>query len=276
MGLPMAVRLLAAGAVIGVELSDERSAVARAAGVTPTPDLASVSEASLVLVMVARPQDLEAVVRSALPHVLAGQTWVLSGTYGVETTIAVAGLLTDAGAAVVDAPVTGGVDGAETGRLLLFCGGEAAAVEGVRDRLALLGEPHHVGGTVGDGQRLKAVNQLLCSVHLAAAGEALNLARAAGLDPEAARQVLGAGAAASWMLNDRGPLMLQGTPYVRSAIEVFVKDAGIAADLAREVGAPAPVLEAAREQFLAAAEAGLAREDDSAVYRLYEQQTSRA
>ncbi|MFV0452541.1 MAG: NAD(P)-dependent oxidoreductase [Propioniciclava sp.] len=273
MGLPMAVRLLAGGPVRGVERSPERAAAARAVGVEPSPDLAAVAGASLVLVMVARPADLEGVVEAALPHVAGGQTWVLSGTYGVEATVSVADLLAGAGAAVIDAPVTGGVAGAQSGRLLLFCAGDETVLAGVQDRLALVGEPHLVGAAPGDGQRLKAINQLLCTIHLAAAGEALNLARAVGLDVDAAARVLGAGAASSWMFTDRAPLMLHGTPEVRSAIEVFVKDAGIAAGLACQVGAPAPVLDAARQQFLAAADAGLAREDDSTIYRLYGRQT---
>ncbi|MFV0405884.1 MAG: NAD(P)-dependent oxidoreductase [Propioniciclava sp.] len=273
MGLPMGIRLLAAGPVRGIDLSEARGALARDAGIEPTRELAGVSGAELVLVMVARPADLEAVATGALPHITPGQTWVLSGTYGVDPTIRVAEVLTAAGAQVIDAPVTGGVAGAEHGGLLLFGSGDEATLAGARERLGLLGEVHHVGPAIGDGQRLKAINQLLCTVHLAAAGEALNLARSAGLDLDAAVSILGAGAAASWMFRDRGPLMVQGTPEVRSAIDVFVKDADIAAGLAHQVAAPVPVLAAARQQFLAAADAGLGSADDSTIYSLYGFQT---
>ena len=88
-----------------------------------------------------------------------------------------------------------------------------------------------VGAKAGDGQSMKTVNQLLCGVHIAAAAEALALARALGLDQEKALHTLMAGAAASFMLGDRGPRALQaydeGGAEVKSRLDIFVKDMGL-------------------------------------------------
>jgi 3-hydroxyisobutyrate dehydrogenase-like beta-hydroxyacid dehydrogenase len=83
-----------------------------------------------------------------------------------------------------------------------------------------------VGAAPGDGQKVKLVNQLLCGVHIAAAAEALAFAEAMHLDPTATWEVVRAGAAASFMLDDRGERMVHGSDEVKSALDIFVKDMG--------------------------------------------------
>jgi 3-hydroxyisobutyrate dehydrogenase len=116
---------------------------------------------------------------------------------------------------------------------------------------------------------MKTVNQLLCGVHIAAGAEALALARALGLDPAAALETLGAGAAESFMLGDRGPRMLQayddGGAEVRSRLDIFVKDMGIVTGAAKAVHLATPVAAAAEQLFLLGEARGLAASDDSAV-----------
>src|SRR5690606_18436342 len=100
------------------------------------------------------------------------------------------------------------------------------------------------GPHVGDGQILKTVNQLLCGVHTAAAAEALALAHSLGLDLDNTLQALGKGAAASFMLSDRGARIAQqlngSRPELRSRLDVISKDMGIVADLAREARVATP------------------------------------
>jgi 3-hydroxyisobutyrate dehydrogenase len=126
-----------------------------------------------------------------------------------------------------------------------------------------------VGPRPGDGQCMKTVNQLLCGVHIAAAAEALALARALGLDPAAALETLGAGAAASFMLGDRGPRMLraydEGGAEVRSRLDIFVKDMGIVTTAARGVGVSTPLAAAAEQVYLLGQAHGMAACDDSSV-----------
>jgi 3-hydroxyisobutyrate dehydrogenase/putative dehydrogenase len=122
-----------------------------------------------------------------------------------------------------------------------------------------------VGTAPGDGQKVKLVNQLLCGVHIAAAAEALALAEAMQLDPGATWEVLRGGAAASFMLDDRGGRMVHGTDEVKSALDIFVKDMGLVTDAARASSYPAPLASAAEQLYLAGRRAGLGRRDDSSV-----------
>ena len=130
-----------------------------------------------------------------------------------------------------------------------------------------------VGDAPGDGQAMKTVNQLLCGVHIAAAGEALALARALGLDAEVALKALMSGAASSFMLGDRGPRMLQvydeddglHDVEVRSSLNIFVKDMGIVSSAAKGAGLSTPVAAAAEQLYLQGAARGLGDRDDSSV-----------
>jgi 3-hydroxyisobutyrate dehydrogenase/putative dehydrogenase len=167
---------------------------------------------------------------------------------------------------VVDAPVSGGAVRAAAGDLLIMVGGAPAAVDRARPLLdAMARDAPHVGTAVGDGQKVKLVNQLLCGVHIAAAAEGLALAEAMGLDPAATWEVLRGGAAASFMLDDRGERMVHGTDEVKSALDIFVKDMGLVVGAARTSGAAAPLAAVAEQLYLTGHRAGLGRRDDSTV-----------
>jgi 3-hydroxyisobutyrate dehydrogenase/putative dehydrogenase len=112
---------------------------------------------------------------------------------------------------------------------------------------------------------VKLVNQLLCGVHIAAAAEALAYAEAMGLDAAATWQVIRGGAAASFMLDDRGQRMVQPSDEVKSALDIFVKDMGLVLDAARTTNFPTPLASAAEQLYLAGRRAGLGRRDDSSV-----------
>jgi 3-hydroxyisobutyrate dehydrogenase len=149
-------------------------------------------------------------------------------------------------------------------------GGPTSMVERVRPVLDALGDKvFHVGETPGQGAAVKTVNQLLCGVHIAAAAEGLALAQKAGVDPALALKILQGSAAGSWMLNDRGPRMLEQTPRVTSAVDIFVKDLGIVLDAGRAGKVPTPLAAVAHQMFLAASAQGLGHEDDSQVIEVY-------
>ncbi|WP_369045460.1 NAD(P)-dependent oxidoreductase [Sinomonas sp. P10A9] len=272
-GLPMARRLVDAGfSVTGVDPVPAAHDRARAAGITPVERLSDAPEAEIVVVMVATPDQLEAVVSSAVgrPDV-NGQRWVIMSTVGPEAVRAQGRRLEAAGAEVVDAPVTGGVARAVTGELTVFASGPAAALESVRGVLSPLGTVRNVGATIGDGQSIKVVNQHLCSVHIVAAAEALSLAETLGLDKTAVLDLIAGGAAGSWMLNDRGPRMLQSTDVeVTSTVGIFVKDSSLVAAAAQRSGAATPLLDVAKERYEMAAARGLLGRDDSRVIETYQ------
>lgn len=171
----------------------------------------------------------------------------------------------------IDSPVSGGTAGAKGGTLTIMAAGEAAAIEDCRPAYAAIGKRLMVvGSDPGQGAMVKTINQLLCGVHLAAAGEALAMAERAGLDLQAVWDVVNYSAAGSWMMNDRGPRMVaKSFDAPTSAVDIFVKDLGIVVDVARELHFPAPLAATALQSFLGASGAGNGRRDDAAVMLYY-------
>jgi 3-hydroxyisobutyrate dehydrogenase len=272
-GLPMAEQLLRAGFdVTGVDpFADQRTkAAARGLRTEETPG--SAAEADVVVCMVATPEQLRAAAlgeAGVLRQMPAGSVLVVMSTVGPRAVRAVADAAPP-GVRVVDVPVTGGVARALTGELSLFASGDPTTIDDVRPVLGALGTVIDCGPEVGRGQAYKAVNQLLCSVHIVAAAEALAFAEELGLDPADVLPAVSGGAGGSWMLSDRGPRMLQGLEAeVTSTIGIFVKDSTLVKDTADEIGFDAPMLTAARVKYQAAAEAGWERKDDSQVIQTY-------
>ena len=175
------------------------------------------------------------------------------------------------GLVFIDAPVSGGVAGAASGSLSIMAAGPADAMVACAPVFAAMGSRVlNVGTEAGQGSTFKTINQLLCGVHLAAAGEAMAMAERAGLDTQQVFDLVCESAAASWMLRDRGPAMVTRTYVpVRSAVDIFVKDLGLVLDLARDLRFPATVSAAALQSFLGASGAGLGNKDDSAVTEFY-------
>ncbi|RTY53102.1 NAD(P)-dependent oxidoreductase [Pantoea sp. YU22] len=265
-GLPMALQIKAAGhEVQGVDVAEASRQRARTQGIDAVERYSLTDKADVVVVMVATPQQLAALVEESLPKV-AGQCWVIMSTVGPDAITAAAEQLQRAGASVVDAPVTGGTARASTGELVIFAAGEEDSLNAVAPVLTAMGKMKVVGSRPGDGQGIKVINQHLCAVHIVAAAEALNLAQSLGLDPAQVLPLVEGGAAGSWMLSDRGPRMLQSTDVeVSSAINIFVKDSGLVADAATACHADVPLLKVAHARYLAAAQAGLGQRDDSRV-----------
>jgi 3-hydroxyisobutyrate dehydrogenase/putative dehydrogenase len=170
----------------------------------------------------------------------------------------------------VDAPVSGGVARASAGDLLIMVGGHDHAVRRIQPLLRAMGRAAPVVGSYpGDGQKVKLVNQMLCGVHIAVAAEALAFAEAMGLDARSTWEVIRDGAAASFMLDDRGARMVESTDCeVKSALDIFVKDMGLVADAARVSGYTAPLASAAEQLYLAGRRAGLGRLDDSSLIKV--------
>lgn len=271
-GLPMATLLAQAGhQVTGVDPFPAARERAVAAGIEAAASIGEAAPSETVIVMVATPEQLTTLVDQALAETtVSGQTWIVMSTVGPSSVSSEGARLAEAGALVVDAPVTGGVARAVTGELVIFAAGPTADLDRVRPVLGILGTVRTVGTTVGEGQAIKVVNQHLCSVHIVAAAEALALAESLGLDKATVLDLVEGGAAGSWMLSDRGPRMLLGTDApVTSTINIFVKDSGLVAAAASETGASVPLLDVARARYEAAASADLGLRDDSRVIETY-------
>ncbi len=277
MGLPMATRLAEKFTVRGFDINPERLSLGASAGVAATASAQQAATgADIVLLAVRNKAQLEDALYgpNGVAAVLApGSTILLTSTVGIDAVREVAGRLAADGLHLVDAPISGGPVRAGTGDLLITVGATDEAYALALGALEQLSSTLvRIGAKPGDGQAMKTVNQLLCGVHIAAGAEALALADALGLDTKVALETLGAGAAASFMLGDRGPRMLQaydeGGAEVRSRIDIFTKDMGIVNGAARSAGLATPIAAAAEGLFLIAQAAGQAAMDDSSVIRV--------
>lgn len=276
-GAPMARAAATAGLSVTAFDLDPAALEALADVATPAPSAADAARgADVVVLMVATPAQLEAVLHGAdgaggiAPALTERSTLLVMATVGPEALEQAVRSLDGITARVVDAPVSGGAARAATGDLLVMVGGAAEHVATARPVLdALAASAPVVGDRPGDGQRFKIVNQLLCGVHIAAAGEALALAEAMGLDRAQVHDVLGAGAAASFMFADRGTRMVGETfDDVRSALTIFVKDMGLVTEAAAAVDQEVPLAASAQEIYRRGDERGWGRKDDSIVYRV--------
>ena len=275
MGGPMARVAVEAGfEVTGFDVAADAVATLAAAGGRIAGSPAEAAQTADVLVlMVATPGQAEAVLfgdGGAASALRPGSIVLVMATVGDTAVRSWAERLADSDIAVVDAPVSGGVERAAAGELLVMVAGSEGEIARVRPLLdALAASAPVVGAESGDGQRMKLVNQLLCGVHIVAAAEALSFAEALGLDPRAAWEVVRQGAARSFMLDDRGARMLDEAPPVRSAVDIFVKDMGLVVEAAESVAHEPVLARVARAVFGTARDRGLGRRDDSAVIEIY-------
>ena len=170
----------------------------------------------------------------------------------------------------LDAPISGGTQRAAEGALTVLASGSPAAFAKARPVLdAMAAKVYDLGEEPGIGASFKIVNQLLAGVHIAAACEAIALASRLGLDLARVYEVIAASAGNSWMFENRVPHILAGDYAARSAVDIFTKDLGIVADLSRSEKFPTPVASSALQMFLMTAAAGMGRDDDASVARLY-------
>lgn len=169
----------------------------------------------------------------------------------------------------LDAPISGGSVRAAEGALSVMASGTPAAFDGAAEALAAMAQTvHRLGDHAGPGSAMKAVNQLLAGVHIAAMGEALGFATSQGLDLARVLEVIRVSAGTSWMFENRAPHVIDADYTPRSTINIWPKDLGIVTDIAATANLPLPLTETALAQYRAAAEAGLGQEDDAAITKL--------
>lgn len=175
----------------------------------------------------------------------------------------------------LDAPISGGSLKAAAGKLSVMASGTAAAFAAARPMLQATAEKvFELGDSAGMGSAMKAVNQMLAGVHIAAMAEAVTFGMTQGITPETFLSVIPDCAGTSWMLENRAPHIVAGdyTPY--SAVDIWPKDLGIVLDAARAAKFAAPLTAAALQQFVAASGMGFGRQDDAAVAKVYARNAS--
>jgi len=271
MGWPMAGHLAARGLLAAVRnrTPAKAQAFAREFGVAAPEDAAAFVRACDVIVLcVSADPDVLAQVRDIAAHARPGTLVIDHSTVSSTTALAAADLLAEAGCAFLDAPVSGGVEGARNGTLSIMVGGEAGLLERARPVLeAYAGRINHMGG-VGAGQNAKAVNQVLVAGIAQGVCEGLALAERLGLDPGRLLPTLAAGAAGNWFLDKRGATMLRDEFSVGFKLALLHKDLGIVRELARAAGTDRSVIEKSLADYATLMAEGRGDEDISALIRL--------
>ena len=170
----------------------------------------------------------------------------------------------------LDAPISGGSIKSSQGKLSYMVSGSKKALIAAKPILDSTSETvFEFGEVIGSGSAMKAVNQMLAGVHIAAMAEAITFGITQGIEPERFLEVISKCAGSSWMLENRAPHIIDGDYSPKSSINIWPKDLGIVLDIAKSSNFSAPITSAALQQFIAASGSGLGNEDDAAVAKIY-------
>lgn len=274
MGLPMAKNILAKGFPLrGIDLNPKALQALVAAGAQATNSaLAAACGADVLILMVVNAEQAEQVLfaEGLLQTLNADGIVCLMATCPPGAVERIAARVNAAGRRFIDAPVSGGVAGANAASLTIMAACDRATFNEMQPLFETIAQRiFHVGERPGQGATVKTVNQLLCGVHIAVVAEAFALAAKVGVDLAVLLEIMSGSAASSWMLKDRGPRMLEADPEVTSAVDIFVKDLGIVLEAGRDAKAALPIAAVAHQLFLATSGRGEGRTDDSQVIRSY-------
>jgi putative dehydrogenase len=275
MGSGMAQSLRRAGH--GVHVFDVRREVAEAfakAGGVACASLAELGAACDVVISVvvnaAQTEDVLFGESGCAAHMKPGSVFVMCSTVDPNWSVALEARLQAMGLRYIDAPISGGAAKAASGQMTMMTAGSPEAYAVAEPFFnAMAGKVYKLGDQAGAGSQVKIINQLLAGVHIAAAAEAMALGLREGVNPQALYEVITNSAGNSWMFENRMAHVLAGDYTPLSAVDIFVKDLGIVLDVARASKFPLPLSSTAHQMFMQASTAGFAREDDSAVIKIF-------
>jgi 3-hydroxyisobutyrate dehydrogenase len=271
MGYPMAGHLAKAGHEVTVYNRTAAKAaqwVGQHGGRSAATPAEAARGADIVLMCVGNDNDVRAVASDALAGMNAGAILVDHTTASAGVAREVDGIAKTRRIDFLDAPVSGGQAGAESGKLTIMVGGEQRAFDRARDVVAPYARAVTLMGAAGAGQLTKMVNQICIAGLVQALSEGINFAQRAGLDPERVLDVISKGAAQSWQMENRGKTMVADQFEFGFAVDWMRKDLDICLDAARENGAALPVT-ALVDQFYARVQSrGGGRWDTSSLIRL--------
>jgi len=246
MGASMAANLARAGAPLAVwNRTPGKAAALLELGAQEAASPAALAAASdVVLICVSDTPDVEAVLfgpDGVSQGIRPGSLVVDFSTISPSSTVAFGERLAELGVGMVDAPVSGGSEGARLGTLTVFLGGEESYVARVRPILEAIGRTFTHMGPLGSGQAAKAVNQVIICGYYSSVAEGLALGVRAGLDPKRLVEALSGGAAQSWVLANRSGRMIEGRYPPGFRLALHRKDLAIALELASSLGLRLPV-----------------------------------
>ena len=274
MGLPMAINLAKSGAAVRAfdPRADRAEQLAEFGGEArlSAAEAADGAEAAITIVFDAR-QCRDALLGSngALERLPASAPVIVMSTIGVDSMRSLAAEVQAAGYRLVDAPVTGGVHGAEAGALTIIASGPTDLLDAAMPLFKpMSGQVYRVGSEPGAGQFVKLINQLLVGVHLAATAEALGMGAAAGVELEQLYEVLCHGFGRSDVFVQRAKGVIEGNLKTGGSLAIFHKDMSLVMQAAGDLGVPAFTAASAQQYFELASAAGHAGEDDAALIQM--------
>ena len=276
MGMGVALSLLERQfEVVGFDINKSAmKSLEEAGGAGKSSVKSAVENCVAVIVLVVNDKQVEDVlfgIDGAVEGLSSGAVIIQSSTIPAAYAKECGDRLLDQGFEMIDAPVSGGAAGARSGNLSIMASGPDSAFEKAANIMdAISGKIHRLGSEHGIGSTVKTVNQLLAGVHIAAAAEAMAFGVRAGANPRELYDVISGSAGSSWMWQNRVPHILDDDYTPLSAVDIFVKDLGIVLGTGHELRFPLPLTAAAHQQFLAAAASGFGREDDSAVFKVFQ------
>jgi 3-hydroxyisobutyrate dehydrogenase len=271
MGLPMAGHVARAGLLRGVwnRSHDKAAAAAQSFGVDAPDALEDlIARCDVIALCVPADADVLDLARAIAAQARPGTIVVDHSTVSSVTAKAAHALLAEKGCGFLDAPVSGGVEGAINGKLSVMVGGDHDELVRVRPMLDCYAAKVSHMGEVGAGQNTKAVNQVLVAGIAQAVCEGLALAERLGLDPERLLPTLGAGAAGNWFLERRGATMLRDEFKVGFKLALLHKDLKIVRELAADAGTDRSVIEKSLADYAVLMAQGHGDDDISALIRL--------
>ncbi len=271
MGRGMARNLHRAGLLRGVwnRTPAPMTELASELGCRAAADPAQLAAACDVVVLcVSADGDVLDVVDAMAPALRPGSIVIDCSTVSAATAREAARRLASHKVEFLDAPVSGGVEGARDGTLAIMVGGERDAFERAQPVLTAMGRTVTHFGPSGAGQAAKATNQIMCAGIIQAVGEAMAFAKAEGLPLEALIETLGKGAGSSWYFVNRAPNMVRGSYPPGFRVRLHEKDLRICHDMAERHGVQLPVVEMTLLHYRKLIEQGHGDEDISTIFRL--------
>jgi len=271
MGAPMAKNLHKAGLLAAVwnRSADKAKALAAELGcAAPTTLEAFATGLDAAVTCVSADADVRAVIEAMAPGLARGALVIDCSTVSADTARWAEKFLAERGVRFLDAPVSGGTEGAKNAALAIMCGGEPAAYEASREILGAMGKTIEHFGPAGSGQATKATNQIMCAGIIRACAEAMAFAGAHQLPLERVVSTLGAGAGSSWYFVHRAPNMVRGSYPAGFRIRLHAKDLGICRDMAARFGVALPVVDSMLAEYAELIAQGYGDEDISATHRL--------
>ncbi len=230
------------------------------------PELAT--QCTTIIISVSTDNDILEVINALLPNIQANSVVIDTSTIGVDTVVHCKTLLATKHCYFLDAPVSGGSEGAKKGQLVMMVGGDESVLNSVRETLGCFTKSINYMGEAGNGQKTKAVNQIMAAGINQAVSEALAFATSTGIATEQLIDVISGGAAGNWFLEHRGKSMLQDNYQPGFKVKLHHKDLMLCNKMIEQLGENRlPIIEMTLIHYQRLMDQGYGDEDISVLFR---------